>query len=59
MKRFSNIEVEIEAHSRAELMMCNYGVKNAERIAYRVWKWLKTEKKRQKEKSCKDKTSTK
>ncbi|KKN02456.1 hypothetical protein LCGC14_1117330 [marine sediment metagenome] len=51
MKKLNNIEVEIAAEYTAKAWMCNHGVKNAKRIAYKTWKWLKAEEKRQKEKS--------
>ncbi|KKN66065.1 hypothetical protein LCGC14_0475430 [marine sediment metagenome] len=51
MKRLSKTVVDLYSKNAAVDLMCTHGVKNAKRIAYKTWKWLKAEEARQKEKS--------
>lgn len=46
-KRMGKEAVHIQGDRMAESLMCNLGVKNAKKIAHRMWKFLQKEQKRQ------------
>ncbi len=48
-KRLSKSETHIMGDEKGRLLMCHLGVKNAKKVAHRMWKYLQREEKRQKE----------
>ena len=52
MKRMAKLEVAIVAQKKAENYICQYGLDNAYKIVYNMYRELKVERKKRKEKTC-------
>lgn len=50
-KRMGKCEVHRQGDRMAESLMCNVGVKNAKKLAHRMWRYLRDEDKRQTERN--------
>lgn len=51
MKRMSKGDINFLGLKKAQALMCGLGVRNAKQVAHYMWKWLRDEEKRQKEKN--------